>query len=150
MTVAARRRDVRAKHAAARIALPPDLVVTVAIRALGRHEEAALLERLSVDAVVVLGEHVADLDAAVLDDLGVAVARPAHRREVQRIRPRFRIVAGPDVVRPVAIDAPRGARVPGLPRFRVDAFPVGGDRIGVTRRAVHRLELLGMGKLGVR
>ena len=59
------------------IVLAADLVVPVAVRALRRDEKAALLERLAVDAVVVLGEDVADRDAAVLDDLRVAVARPA-------------------------------------------------------------------------
>jgi hypothetical protein len=149
VALAASRRDARSIDAAFGVVLAADVVVPVAIGALGGDEKAAFRERLAMDAVVVLGEHVADLDPAVLDDLGVAVAFPAHVGKVQRIRRRRRVAAGADVVLAMAIDAPRGADVPGLARLGVNALAVRGDGVGMTRGALHARQLFGVRELGL-
>ena len=62
------------------VVLPLDVVEAVAVAAVGRGQEAGAAERLAVDAVLELRDDVADGDAALLDDLGVAVAAAAGRR----------------------------------------------------------------------
>ena len=59
----------------------PDVVGAVAVGAVRRHHQPALAERLAVDAVLELRRDVADRDVALADDLGVAVAAAARRRQ---------------------------------------------------------------------
>ena len=135
---AAGRRNVRAIHAAGRIALRPDVVAAMAALAVGGHEQAALAHRAAVDAVLVERRHVADRNVALLDDRRIAVAAAAGRRQIERIRRRRRVLGAPNLVGRMAIDARGGDAVRGLaPREGVNALVVVGDRGFMARGAVH-------------
>ena len=106
---AARRRHVGARDGALRVALrAADLVVPVAGRAVRGDLQARFLERLAVDRVVEAHRLAAVGPARAREDLRIAVAAHARRRQVEVVRPRRRVLRGLDVVGAVAVGAPGG------------------------------------------
>ena len=146
---AARSGHVGARDGALRVAPgAPDLVVTVARRAVRGDLQARFLEGLAVDRVVE-AHGLAPVGAArPREDLRVAVAAHAGRGQVEVVRPGRRVARGLDVVLPVAVRAPgRLARGVLRARSRVPALRIVLDLLRVTRGAVGPRELFRVGEV---
>jgi len=93
------------------------------------------LPSLAVHRREIVGKADGQPDEIVGDDRVFAVTRPAHRRDVARIRSRQCVRGGEHVVALVAVSACRGRDVPTQAAKTVDASPVDLLDVLVTRSA---------------